>query len=150
MFVMIANMRMAVGGMGLGMASAAADLALSYARERLQGGRGPSPVPIIEHADVQRMVLGVQAEVGHDRGEVFEGLHAQRTEADAVGHMVEAQGPDAEIGHAFQRVTAGVGFDNGGGTQTPGFTLQRVEQGAGSFLGLSICLLARPSQCRKR
>ncbi len=78
MFVMIANMRMAVGGMGLGMASAAADLALSYARERLQGGRGPSPVPIIEHADVQRMVLGVQAEVEVGRAVIY----AAAVEAD--------------------------------------------------------------------
>jgi alkylation response protein AidB-like acyl-CoA dehydrogenase len=71
MFVMIANMRMAVGGMGLGMASGAADVALSYARERLQGGRGPNPVPIIEHADVQRMVLGAQAEVEAGRAVIY-------------------------------------------------------------------------------
>lgn len=78
MFVMISNMRMAVGGMGLGMASAAADIALSYARERLQGGRGPSPVPIIQHADVQRMVLGAQAEVEVGRAVIY----AAAVEAD--------------------------------------------------------------------
>ncbi|MBX9662641.1 acyl-CoA dehydrogenase family protein [Novosphingobium sp.] len=78
MFVMIANMRMAVGGMGLGMASGAADVALSYARERLQGGRGPNPVPIIEHADVQRMVLGAQAEVEAGRAVIY----AAAVEAD--------------------------------------------------------------------
>lgn len=71
MFVMITNMRMAVGGMGLGMASGAADIALSYARERLQGGRGAQPVPIIEHADVQRMVLGAQAEVEVARAVIY-------------------------------------------------------------------------------
>lgn len=71
MFVMITNMRMAVGGMGLGMAGGAADIALTYARERLQGGRGPQPVPIVEHADVQRMVLGMQAEVEVARAVIY-------------------------------------------------------------------------------
>ena len=58
MFVMIANMRMSVGAMGLGMASGAADVALAYARERVQGGAA-----IIGHADVQRQLLEQQAAV---------------------------------------------------------------------------------------
>ena len=56
LFVMIANMRLAVGAMGLGIASAAADVALAYAAERKQGGR-PDPVPIDQHADVQLQLL---------------------------------------------------------------------------------------------
>lgn len=71
MFVMIANMRMAVAGMGLGIATAAADIALSYARERLQGGSGAVPVPIIEHADVQRMLLSMQSDVELARGLIY-------------------------------------------------------------------------------
>ena len=63
MFVMITNMRMSVGAMGLGIASGAADVALAYAHERRQGGRGRAPVAIIEHADVQRQLLSMHARV---------------------------------------------------------------------------------------
>jgi alkylation response protein AidB-like acyl-CoA dehydrogenase len=66
MFVMIANMRMSVAAMGLGMASGAADVALGYARERVQGGR-----PIVGHADVQRQLLGQQASVETLRALVY-------------------------------------------------------------------------------
>ncbi len=56
LFVMIANMRLAVGAMGLGIASAAADVALAYAAERKQGGK-PDPVTINQHADVRLQLL---------------------------------------------------------------------------------------------
>jgi alkylation response protein AidB-like acyl-CoA dehydrogenase len=71
MFAMIANMRLSVGAMGLGIASTACDTAWAYARERRQGGRGPSPVPIIEHADVQRQLMAMSARVETLRGLVF-------------------------------------------------------------------------------
>lgn len=86
MFVMIANMRMAVGAMGLGMASAAADVATNYARERQQGGSRDTPVPIIEHADVQRMVLDMQSAVELGRGLIYAAAvetDLSRTEPDA-------------------------------------------------------------------
>lgn len=63
LFVMIANMRLFVGNQGLGIASGAADVALRYASERQQGGRGPQPVAIIEHADVQRQLMEIIADV---------------------------------------------------------------------------------------
>ena len=63
---MIANMRMSVGAMGLGMASGAADVALAYARERVQGGSA-----IIAHADVERQLLEQQASVELLRGLIF-------------------------------------------------------------------------------
>ncbi|CAL77244.1 putative acyl-CoA dehydrogenase [Bradyrhizobium sp. ORS 278] len=78
MFVMITNMRMAVGAMGLGIASAAADVALAYARQRLQGGAGPQPLPIIVHADVQRTLLSMQADVECARALIY----AAAVEAD--------------------------------------------------------------------
>lgn len=67
MFVMITNMRLAVGAMGLGIASGAADMALNYAEERIQGG-GRTPCPIIEHPDVQRQLLEMHAQVEMLRG----------------------------------------------------------------------------------
>ncbi|WP_242127201.1 acyl-CoA dehydrogenase family protein [Sphingobium sp. Sx8-8] len=87
MFVMIANMRMAVGAMGLGMAGAAADIALAYARDRRQGGNGPEPVPIIDHADVQRMVLDMQSDVEMARALIY----AAAVETDLGRHEGDAE-----------------------------------------------------------
>ena len=60
MFTMMNAERLFVGIQGLGIGEAANQKAVAYARERLQGrsrdgARGP--VPIIEHADVRKMLL---------------------------------------------------------------------------------------------
>jgi alkylation response protein AidB-like acyl-CoA dehydrogenase len=64
MFTMMNTERLFVGLQGLGIAHAAYCKAAAYAKERLQG-RTPSgdmnPAPIIEHADVRRMLLSVRA-----------------------------------------------------------------------------------------
>ena len=70
LFVMIANMRLAVGAMGLGIASAAADVAFAYAGERKQGGK-PDPLPINCHPDVQLQLLDLAAPVVLLRGLLF-------------------------------------------------------------------------------
>jgi 3-(methylthio)propanoyl-CoA dehydrogenase len=70
LFVMIANMRLAVGAMGLGIASAASDVALAYAAERKQGGR-PDPITINNHADVQLQLLDALAPPVLLRGLLF-------------------------------------------------------------------------------
>ncbi len=69
MFVMITQMRLAVGAMGLGIASAAVDIAYDYAGQRRQGGPPGNPVPIITHPDVQRQVLDLFA-----RSEMLRGM----------------------------------------------------------------------------
>src|SRR3546814_15386729 len=63
MFTMMNAERLMVGIQGLGIAGAAYQQAVGYAKERLQGrssdgSRGP--VPIIEHADVRRMMLNIR------------------------------------------------------------------------------------------
>ncbi|HEY6003052.1 MAG TPA: acyl-CoA dehydrogenase C-terminal domain-containing protein [Anaeromyxobacter sp.] len=70
MFVMINSSRVGVAVQGLGMGQAAYASAVGYARERLQmraagGARRPDlPAdPIIEHADVRRMLLTQKAHV---------------------------------------------------------------------------------------
>jgi hypothetical protein len=75
MFVMITQMRLATGAEGLGIAGGAADLALAYARERLQGAPAGAAqaVPIAAHPDVQRMLLGMAARVETLRGLVLSG-----------------------------------------------------------------------------
>ncbi|MDP2739099.1 MAG: acyl-CoA dehydrogenase [Pseudorhodobacter sp.] len=57
MFTMMNNARLAVGVQGVGVAEAAWQKALEYARERDQMG------PIINHADVRRMLATMKAEV---------------------------------------------------------------------------------------
>jgi hypothetical protein len=64
MFTMMNAERLMVGIQGLGLAGAAYQQAAGYAKERLQGRSADgarNPVPIIEHADVRRMLLQVRA-----------------------------------------------------------------------------------------
>ena len=56
MFTMMNEARLKVGLQGLGASEGAYQKAVAYARERVQGG-----VPIIEHADVKRMLLTMRA-----------------------------------------------------------------------------------------
>jgi alkylation response protein AidB-like acyl-CoA dehydrogenase len=71
MFVMMNSARLAVGMQGVGIADRALQQALSYARDRRQG-RGPSGGSqmsvIIEHSDVQRMLLTMKALTHAARG----------------------------------------------------------------------------------
>jgi 3-(methylthio)propanoyl-CoA dehydrogenase len=58
MFTMMNHMRLGVGLHSLGLAERALQLARDYARERLQGrNTSGAQRPIIEHADVRRMLL---------------------------------------------------------------------------------------------
>ena len=56
MFTMMNEARLKVGLQGLGVADAACQQALAHARERVQGGG-----PIVQHADVRRMLLSMRA-----------------------------------------------------------------------------------------
>jgi acyl-CoA dehydrogenase len=61
MFTMMNNARLSVGVQGVGVAERATQQAIAYAAERRQGrsarADGPGMSPIIEHPDVQRMLL---------------------------------------------------------------------------------------------
>ncbi len=64
MFTMMNLARLSVGLQGVGVAEAATQAALVYARERKQGrsiGAGQGPSPIIAHPDVRRMLLTMRA-----------------------------------------------------------------------------------------
>ena len=71
MFVMMNAARLAVGTQGVAIGDRAYQQALTYARERRQG-RGPKGgdgmIPIIEHPDVQRMLMTMKANVHAARG----------------------------------------------------------------------------------
>jgi acyl-CoA dehydrogenase len=63
MFIMMNAARLSVGTQGLAQSERALQLALSWARSRLQGkveGKA-GPVPIVEHPDVRRMLLSMKA-----------------------------------------------------------------------------------------
>ena len=72
LFTMIAQMRLMVSVQGLTIAAGAADVALAYAEERRQGGPPEAPpVPIVDHADVQRMLAEMASRVTVVRGLVL-------------------------------------------------------------------------------
>ncbi len=87
MFVMITNMRLAVAIHGLGLASGATDTAWEYAAERRQGGKPGSPVPIIQHADVKRMLLDMRGRTEALRALIF----AQANVVDIAAHTKDAE-----------------------------------------------------------
>lgn len=64
MFIMMNAARFAVGVQGIAVSERALQLAQAYAHERVQGqalGGSASPAPIIQHPDVQRMLLTMRA-----------------------------------------------------------------------------------------
>jgi alkylation response protein AidB-like acyl-CoA dehydrogenase len=72
LFTMIVTMRLMVSVQGLAVAGAASDIALSYAEERKQGGRPESaPMPIVQHADVQRMLATMESRSQVLRGMIY-------------------------------------------------------------------------------
>ena len=85
MFTMMNSARLYVGIQGLGVAEAATQKALAYAKERRQGrstllAKKPEPSnqmsPIIEHADVARMLLTMKALTGSARAIAYACGHA--------------------------------------------------------------------------
>jgi hypothetical protein len=70
MFLMMNESRLLVGLQGLAVASSAYMYAVNYARQRIQGrhllnfmDKSAPPVPIIQHADIRRMLLTMKAYV---------------------------------------------------------------------------------------
>ena len=74
MFVMMNRARLHVGMQGLAVAEKAYQLALAYARERRQGTAFGAPKgtssPIVDHADVRRMLMLMRSQIEAIRGVV--------------------------------------------------------------------------------
>jgi alkylation response protein AidB-like acyl-CoA dehydrogenase len=94
MFQMMNEARIYVGLQGLGIAAAAYELALDYAKQRVQGTdaatfKDPSSprVPIVRHPDVRRMLMTMKA--------LVEGLRALMVRAAFYEDMSE-HGPEGE------------------------------------------------------
>jgi acyl-CoA dehydrogenase len=75
MFVMMNRARLHVGMQGLAVAEKAYQLALAYAKERKQGTAFGAPKgtssPIVEHADVRRMLMLMRSQIEAMRGVIY-------------------------------------------------------------------------------
>jgi acyl-CoA dehydrogenase len=130
MFTMMNDARLAVGMQGVGVAEAAFQKALAYARERRQGKasgfRGDGMAPIVHHPDVQRMLLTMQSltraaraisyscALASDMAGVSAGeekLHWQRR-ADLLTPVAKAFSTDVgvEVASLAVQVHGGMGF----------------------------------------
>jgi alkylation response protein AidB-like acyl-CoA dehydrogenase len=71
MFHLMNEARIAVSVQGLATASAAYLNALSYTKERIQGGAGSKAVPIVHHPDVRRMLMDMKCSTEAMRSLLF-------------------------------------------------------------------------------
>jgi len=92
MFVMMNAARYAVGVQGIAVAERAYQQAVAYARDRVQSrpvdGSAPGAAPIIQHPDVQRMLMTMRA--------LTEGCRAMAAVAAAAYDAAHAH-PDAQV-----------------------------------------------------
>ncbi|SEA18564.1 acyl-CoA dehydrogenase family protein [Rubrimonas cliftonensis] len=71
MFTMMNNARLSVAMQGVGLAGAATAMALGYARERRQGRTPNGAGPIVEHAEVRRMLATMCARTAAARAVAY-------------------------------------------------------------------------------
>ncbi|MGK2911768.1 MAG: acyl-CoA dehydrogenase [Sphingobium sp.] len=127
MFTMMNNARLSVGNQGVQIAEAATQMALAYAHDRVQtprsdGSSGASPVPIIQHPDVRRMLLRMIAQTQAARALIYyaagqvdrarTGDAAAKTRLDLVTPLAKAHGTDigCEVASLGVQVHGGMGF----------------------------------------
>jgi 3-(methylthio)propanoyl-CoA dehydrogenase len=126
MFTMMNNARINVGNQGAQIAERATQQALAYARDRVQSARAGSPdktpVAIIEHPDVRRMILrmkalteGVRALLYYCAGQVDRGNlgdEAAKTRSELLVPMLKAWGTDVgvEVSGLGIQIHGGMGF----------------------------------------
>lgn len=126
MFTMMNNARINVGNQGVQIGERATQQALAYAKDRIQSARAgspdKSPVAIIEHPDVRRMVLrmkalteGARALLYYCAGQVDRGTvgdEVARNRAEILVPLLKAWGTDVgvEIAGIGIQVHGGMGF----------------------------------------
>ena len=126
MFTMMNNARINVGCQGVQIGERATQQALAYARERVQGARAGasdrSPVAIIEHPDVRRMLLrmkaltqGARALLYTTSGQVDRGTLGDAeasARAEVLVPLLKAWGTDVgvEVASIGVQVHGGMGF----------------------------------------
>ncbi|AHE52130.1 acyl-CoA dehydrogenase [Sphingomonas sanxanigenens] len=127
MFTMMNNARINVGNQGVQVAERATQLAIAYARDRIQspsadGTSGKASVAIIEHPDVRRMLLRMKAQTQAVRALLYYaagqvdrahmGDAAAKARVDLVTPLVKAHGTDigCEVASLGVQVHGGMGF----------------------------------------
>lgn len=126
MFTMMNNARINVGNQGVQIGERATQQALAYARDRIQSARAgspnKSPVAIVEHPDVRRMLLrmkalteGARALLYYTAGQVDRGTlgnEAAGQRAEVLVPMLKAWGTDIgiEVASLGVQVHGGMGF----------------------------------------
>jgi len=126
MFTMMNSARINVGSQGLQLAERATQQALAYAADRVQSARAGSPdktpVAIIEHPDVRRMLLrmkalteGARALLYYTAGQVDRGTLGDtdaQARADLLVPLIKAWGTDIgmEVTSLNIQVHGGMGF----------------------------------------
>jgi alkylation response protein AidB-like acyl-CoA dehydrogenase len=126
MFTMMNSARINVGSQGVQIAERALQQALGYARDRVQSARAgspdKSPVAIIEHPDVRRMLMrmralteGSRALLYYTAGQVDRGAlgnEAAQKRAELLVPMLKAWGTDigCEVASLGIQVHGGMGF----------------------------------------
>ena len=126
MFTMMNNARINVGNQGVQIGERATQQALAYARDRVQSARAGSPdktpVAIIEHPDVRRMILRMKALTEGSRallyycaGQVDRGNlgdAAAKARAEIIVPLLKAWGTDigVEVAGLGIQIHGGMGF----------------------------------------
>ncbi len=123
MFTMMNNARLGVGAQGIGVAEAAYQHALAYARDRKQGRTPLGDGAIIDHADVRRMLAVMKAEVFAARAIALDcGISLDMARATGKGSwqaraalltpIAKAHGTDigCEVSSMGVQVHGGMGF----------------------------------------
>lgn len=126
MFTMMNNARLNVGLQGVQVAERATQRAVAYARDRVQSARAgspdKSPVAIIEHPDVRRMLMRMKAQTMASRALVYYaagqvdratlGDEEARGRVDLVTPLAKAHGTDIgnEVASIGIQVHGGMGY----------------------------------------
>jgi len=126
MFTMMNSARINVGSQGLQVAEAAWQKARGYALERVQSARAgspdKSPVAIVEHPDVRRMLLRMRALTEASRALLYYtagqvdraslAVEGSRQRADLLVPLIKAWGTDigCEVASLGVQVHGGMGF----------------------------------------
>jgi alkylation response protein AidB-like acyl-CoA dehydrogenase len=126
MFTMMNNARLNVGLQGVQVAEAATQKAVEYARDRVQSARAGSadktPVAIIEHPDVRRMLMRMKAQTQAARALVYlasaqvdragMGDEAAKDRLEILTPLAKAHGTDLgnEVASLGIQVHGGMGY----------------------------------------
>jgi alkylation response protein AidB-like acyl-CoA dehydrogenase len=115
MFTMMNNARLSVGLEGLSLSERAFQMAVAYAKERRQGRAPGAPAgeqsSIVDHPDVRRMLLTMQASIEALRGIVY--LNAAAIDRATHGANEGDGAAGAELADLLTPVSKGWGTDLG-------------------------------------